>query len=152
MTVSVFDHPFLSGLLGDEEVAGFFSAKADIDAMLAFEAALAEAEAAEGVIPKEAGKAIAAALKGFAPDVAALREGTARDGLPVPSLVRQLRKRVGEPHSESVHFGATSQDVIDTSLALRMVKLLDILGERIDGVIGQLDALMTRDGGSEVMA
>jgi len=151
VTVSVFDHPFLSGLLGDEEVADFFSAKADIDAMLAFEMALAEAEAAEGVIPKEAGEAIAAALKGFTPDIADLRDGTRRDGLPVPALVKQLCKRVGEPHSESVHFGATSQDLIDTSMALRLVGLLGILGRRIDALVAELDALTARDGDIEVM-
>ena len=54
MTVSPFDHPLLSSLLGDEEAAWHFSVEADIDAMLAFERALAEAEAECGVIPHEA--------------------------------------------------------------------------------------------------
>ena len=44
MTVSPFDSPVLSALLGDEEIAAFFSVEADIRAMLAFEGALAEAQ------------------------------------------------------------------------------------------------------------
>ena len=54
MTISVFDHPILSALLGDEEVSRAFSVEADIRAMLAFEKALASAQAALGVIPAEA--------------------------------------------------------------------------------------------------
>ena len=59
MTASVFDHPILSGLLGDEEIGAHFSAAAEHSAMLRFEVALAEAEAAEGVIPGESAEAIA---------------------------------------------------------------------------------------------
>ena len=55
------------------------------------------------------------------PDRAALRSATARDGVVVPELVRQLRAAVGEPHAASLHYGATSQDVVDTSLSLRLV-------------------------------
>jgi 3-carboxy-cis,cis-muconate cycloisomerase len=51
MTISAFDHPLLGALLGDEEVAASFSLAADLAAMLAFEAALAEAQASLGLIP-----------------------------------------------------------------------------------------------------
>lgn len=152
MTVSVFDHPFLSGLLGDAEIGAYFSAEEDLKAMLGFEEALADAEAEQGLIPEAAASAIAEAVASFQPDWAKLRDGTARDGVVVPELVRQLRHAVGEPHSKHVHFGATSQDVIDTSLAIRMGRALDILERRIDEVIDALDALNARDGGIEVMA
>lgn len=152
MSVSVFDHPFLSGLLGDAEIGACFSAEEDLKAMLGFEEALADAEAEEGLIPEAAASAIAEAVASFQPDWAKLRDGTARDGVVVPELVRQLRHAVGEPHSEHVHFGATSQDVIDTSLAIRMGRALDILERRIDEVTDALDALNARDGEIEVMA
>ncbi len=73
MTFSPFDHPLLAGLLGDEEIAGYFSAEADIRAMLVFEAALAEAEAANGLIPTDASSRIAAVCATFAPDIDKLR-------------------------------------------------------------------------------
>lgn len=128
MTVSPFDHPLLSGLLGDEEAARHFSVEAEIAAMLAFERSLAEAEAACGVIPHEAEAAIVMALASFRPDTAKLRAGVARDGVAVPELVRQIKTAVGEPHGQWVHFGATSQDVIDTALMLRLKPLVEHLG------------------------
>ena len=151
MTVSPFDHPYLSGLLGDEEVASLFSAAAELEAMLAFEVALAKAEAVEGVIPAAAARAIERAAHRFAPDVARLREATARDGVVVPDLVRQLRAAVGEPHGKHVHFGATSQDVIDTGLMLRLARVLPILENRLDGLIGYLVGLSVRFEGRHLM-
>jgi 3-carboxy-cis,cis-muconate cycloisomerase len=152
LSVSPFDHPVLSALLGDEEVAACFSAEADIAEMLAFERALAEAEADEGLVPAEAAAAIAEAIAHFSPDIAGLREGTARDGVVVPELVRQLREAVGDEHGGHVHFGATSQDAIDTSLALRLKRACAILSERLGGLIAALDRLNARDGEIEVMA
>ncbi|MBX9462117.1 MAG: 3-carboxy-cis,cis-muconate cycloisomerase [Aquamicrobium sp.] len=152
MTVSPFDHPFLSGLLGDEEVVSCFSAQADIAAMLAFETALAAAEAEEGLIDSGAAAVIAAALDTFEPDMDRLRAGVARDGVVVPELVRQLRVAVGEPHASRVHFGATSQDVIDTSLAIRLKDAIDIIDARLDAVVEQLGGLEARDGAIETMA
>lgn len=151
MTVSPFDHPYLSGLLGDEEVASLFSAAAELEAMLAFEVALAKAEALEGVIPPAAAKVIETAAHRFAPDIASLREATARDGVVVPDLVRQLRAAVGAPHDGHVHFGATSQDVIDSGLMLRLARVLPILEDRLEGLIGHLDGLSVLFGERRLM-
>ncbi len=151
MSASPFDHPWLSGLLGDAELAAFLSAEADWKAMLRFETALAAAEAAEVLVPAAAAERIAAAFAGFEPDVAALNAGVARDGVVIPELVRQLRAAVGGEAAGFVHVGATSQDVIDTSLALRLKPLLGLLGQRLDAVVAALDALLERDGSIEVM-
>ncbi len=61
MSTTVFDHPILSGLLGDAEIAAHFSVAAELAAMLAFEVSLAKAEAEAGLIPQAAADAIAAA-------------------------------------------------------------------------------------------
>ena len=152
MSVSPFDHPFLSGLVGDQEIGACFSAEADVAEMLAFERALAKAEAEEGLIPPEAAQAIEAALAAFDPDVARLRDGATRDGVVVPELVKQLRAAVGEPHGKHVHFGATSQDVADTSLALRLRHVTRLLAARLEILVDALDVLEARDGAIEVMA
>jgi len=152
VTVSVFDHPLLAGLLGDDELAELFALRAELDAMLRFEAALCEAEAEEGVIPEAAAHAIRRAIEGFRPDTAKLREDTARDGLVVPGLVSQLRAAVGAEHAAHVHFGATSQDVVDTALALRLVGAMEIFRARIGRVVDALDGLEKRDGNTGVMA
>jgi len=151
MTVSPFDHPYLSGLLGDEEVTALFSAAAELEAMLAFEVALAKAEAQAEIVPAAAAEAIAAAAHRFSPDVASLRAATARDGVVVPDLVRQLRAAVGEPHARHVHFGATSQDVIDSGLMLRLARVLPILESRLETAIGHLDHLAARFGDCALM-
>lgn len=152
MSVSPFDHPYLSGLVGDDECSALFSAAADIRAMLDFEAALAAAEAEASLIPKDAAGVIAAACSGFEPEMAALRSGTARDGVVVPVLVEALRASVGEPYRSHVHFGATSQDVVDTSLALRLGRLAGIYDARLVSLIAALDRLDQRDGDLAVMA
>jgi 3-carboxy-cis,cis-muconate cycloisomerase len=61
--------------------------------------------------------------------MAALGAGARRDGVVVvvPELVRQMRAAVGAPAAASLHFGATSQDVIDTALVLRLAPVLDVL-------------------------
>ena len=147
MTVSPFDHPLLSALLGDEEASRQFSVEAEIGAILAFERALAEAEAESGVITKDAAATIVAALGTFRPDTALLRAGVARDGVMVPELVRQIRAAAGEPHGASVHFGATSQDVIDTGLMLRLKSVVEHLGLLLTETIMRLASLEECFGG-----
>jgi 3-carboxy-cis,cis-muconate cycloisomerase len=120
--------------------------------MLTFERALARAEAEEGLIPREAADSVEAALAAFDPDLDRLREGAAQDGVVVPELVKQLRAVVGEPHGKHVHFGATSQDVVDTGMALRLKRVAEVLSARLDGLVAALDALNRRDGQIEVMA
>jgi 3-carboxy-cis,cis-muconate cycloisomerase len=151
MSVSIFDHPILSRHFGDDEIASFFSIEADIAAMLTFELALAEAQALEGVISGEAAAAISEACEHFAPDFEALREGVARDGLIVPELVRELRKGVAKPHDAAVHFGVTSQDVIDTGLVLRLKSVVAALIERIEALMGAIDLLGERHGERSLM-
>ncbi|MBW6422439.1 3-carboxy-cis,cis-muconate cycloisomerase [Rhizobium sp. XQZ8] len=136
MSVSAFEHPFLSGLVGDDEAGQLFSAKAEIDAMLAFEAALAKAEAAFGIIPADAAEMISTVCKTFEPDMAGLRRGTGRDGVVIAELVKQLRSAVaaqpgGADAASHVHFGATSQDVIDTALMIRLKQASAIFVARL---------------------
>jgi 3-carboxy-cis,cis-muconate cycloisomerase len=150
MTASVFDHPILSGLLGDDEIGAHFSAATELSAMLGFEVALAEAEAAEGLIPVEAAHAIAALPEVFLADTDALKQAIGRDGVVIPDLVRQWRAALGE-HGKHLHFGATSQDAIDTGLMLRLATVLSILDQRLAAVATALDGLDTRFGANLLM-
>lgn len=152
MTISPFDHPVLSGLLGDDEIAFFFSAQSEIAAMLAFEVALAKAEAAAETIPATAANRIESAAVAFAPDIEKLRRAVAQDGVVVPEFVRQLRENVGEPDARYVHFGATSQDVIDTSLMLRLKPALAVLACRLDSLVNSMKGLGQRAGDNPLTA
>ncbi len=151
MSIFAFDHPFLSGLLGDEEIAACLSAERDIGAMLAFEAALARAEGGRNVIPAQAADRIAEICAMFVPDMALLKAATATDGVVVPEFVRQLRKAAGDAAAQYVHFGATSQDVIDTSLMIRLKTVLSVFAGRLSGILSMLDDLDGRFGKRQLM-
>ncbi len=146
MSFSPFSHPYLSGLLGDEEIAQYFTAEAELGGMIAFERALANAQAAAGIIPVAAAAKIGEACETLVPEVEALRVGTGRDGVVVPEFVKQLRAAVGPEFCEYVHFGATSQDVVDTSLILRLLQVFNLFIERLQKLDEALDALDHRFG------
>ncbi|PJR08440.1 3-carboxy-cis,cis-muconate cycloisomerase [Sinorhizobium meliloti] len=151
MSLTPFEHPFLSGLMGDAEIVPLFAAEADIAAILRFETALAEAEAECGIIPADTAQAIVSGLSGFVPAMAALAQGVASDGVVIPELVRQLRRAVGGTAADKVHFGATSQDAIDTSLVLRLKTATGILRKRLLAATAGLAAISARDGASPLM-
>ena len=119
--------------------------------MLRFEAALAEVEAALDVIPKDAGAAIAASIRTFQPPLDVLVQGARRDGLIVPSLVASLRDTVPEAYRAHVHFGATSQDVIDTGLVLRLKQALAILRRDLEMILSRLNKLSSDRGETNIM-
>lgn len=152
MTASVFEHPILAGLLGDEEVSSYFTAAAETEAMLAFETALAVAEAAEGLITQEAAAAIRERAQGFQPDFADLRAGTARDGVVMPALLRQLRQGLDREAADSLHRGATSQDAIDASMAMRLMGVSLVIDRRLARLGDQLAQWGIEAGDAEVMA
>ena len=121
-------------LLGDSEIELILGDHARAQAMVTVEIALAKVEGRLGVIPADAGAAIEAALAGYAPDLEDLARGTAAAGVPVPALVAQLRRQVGGDAATYVHWGATSQDILDTALVLQLREALALLARRLDQV------------------
>jgi 3-carboxy-cis,cis-muconate cycloisomerase len=142
----------LEMLAGDPEIGALFGDDAEVAALLRVEAALAQAEAEAGLISAAAAAAIGRALVAFKPDMAALAAGFAKDGVVVPALVRQVRAAVGAEHAEAVHFGATSQDIVDTGLMLRLAEVIAILLARLGAVEAALAELAARFGTRPVMA
>ncbi|MEM7042969.1 MAG: 3-carboxy-cis,cis-muconate cycloisomerase [Pseudomonadota bacterium] len=152
MTSSLFDHPHFKSLLGHDNVAGLFTPEAEIDAMLRFEEALALAERDAGVIPPDAAAAISEAILAFTPNHDALAAGVARDGLVVPSLIKTLRESLDEVYRSHLHFGATSQDVIDTGLMLRLRTAISVLRDDMIVLTATLDRLTDEQGDQTLMA
>jgi 3-carboxy-cis,cis-muconate cycloisomerase len=98
--------------------------------MLDFEAALARAEAAVAVIPSGAASLIAKACNADAFDVAVLGEAATKSGNLAIPLVKALTAHVEKADAEAaryVHWGATSQDVIDTASVLTLRAGIDVL-------------------------
>jgi 3-carboxy-cis,cis-muconate cycloisomerase len=110
-------------------LAALFSDESVLSAMLEFEIALARAEARHGLIPPEAANAVAAAVPGnFA--ISVLAEAAFRAGTPAIPLVKMLTDEVRKADADAarfVHWGATSQDVADTAMALLLRRAEPIL-------------------------
>lgn len=108
----------LGFLYGSNHVRDIFSARASLQAWLDVERALAEAEADVGVIPRSAAERIAQEADASKFDLAALRTEIEATDHPLVPLVRTLADRCGDEGSW-VHWGATTQDILDTALVLQ---------------------------------
>jgi len=131
----LFYAPEVQPLLADETV---------LRHMLAFEAALARAQAKQGLIPAAAAEVIDAVCGAAELDTARLRSEIALGGNAAIPLVKQLTERVRQADPEAaryVHLGATSQDVVDTATVLTIRSLLDWLDAQVGLTEAVLEAL-----------
>ncbi len=110
----------LVGLYGDEPTSDILSEETLIRSWLRVEAALATAQAEAGVIDPEDAEAISAACIPGNIDAARLWQDTRNVGYPILSLVRQIDAALPERHRGRVHYGATTQDIMDSGLALQL--------------------------------
>ncbi len=134
----------LESLFRWEAIEELFSDRARVQGMLDFEAALARAEARAGVIPAAAAAAIAAKCQIDLFDMDELARAAALAGNPAIPLVKQLTELVGKDDKKAmrfVHWGATSQDAIDTGFMLQLRRALDRIEaelERLAAALAQL--------------
>jgi 3-carboxy-cis,cis-muconate cycloisomerase len=123
--------------------------------MLDFEAALARAEAAAGIVPPDGAEAIAKACNAGSFDLAALAEAATRSGNLAIPLVKALTTEVARTDKDAaryVHWGATSQDVIDTAAMLTLRAGIDALLSDIDRAIAGFARLAQQHRKTAVVA
>ncbi|CTQ55490.1 3-carboxy-cis,cis-muconate cycloisomerase [Roseibium album] len=140
MPVSLFSSAIYSGLFADDQLVDLLDDASDIAAMVAFERALAKVQGELGVIPAEAAQRVAQKLDQVTVDPVSLKSGTQSAGIPVPALVSELRNHVGDEDGQWIHWGATSQDVMDTAQVLQTKACLDILEARLRNLVDRLEA------------
>ena len=112
------------------KVADHFTLAARLQAMLDVEAAIAEAEASLDVIPQNAAAAIRHACRADLYDAAALEDTARRTGNLAIPLVRELTQRVASTDHDAaryVHWGTTSQDIIDTAFVLQLRQAVPVI-------------------------
>ena len=134
----------LGPLFAGDATTAVFNDRARLQAMLDFEAALARAEAAAGLFPTAAADSIARACKADLFDIAVLARDTAAAGNPAIPMVKQLTALVAkqdEAAARFVHWGATSQDAIDTGLVLQMRVGIAVLEPDLHRLTAALAAL-----------
>lgn len=140
MAATLFDSALWRDLYGDAEIQPLFTDTAEIRAMLLAEGALAKVQGRLGLIPEDAAEIIARAAQTVIIDPAALAKGAAAAGVPVPALVTAFRKAMEAPEAAGwAHFGATSQDIADTGLIIRMRRALEIIDQRLEALTAALD-------------
>jgi 3-carboxy-cis,cis-muconate cycloisomerase len=142
-------------MLSSAAMRGVCDDVAYLQHMLAFEAALARAEAATGVIPASAAGPIAKACKASAFDLADLAEAATRSGNLAIPLVKALTADVARADADAaryVHWGATSQDVIDTAGTLTLRAAIDALLPDLDRAIAGFAKLARQHRNTAVVA
>jgi 3-carboxy-cis,cis-muconate cycloisomerase len=131
MTFSPSDSKIYAPLFSEPQIARIFSDEQFVRYLLDVEAALASGQGQLGVIPAEAAAAIVAGAAALSVDFALLQTGTEKAGLPIIELIRQLREVVGEEAASYVHWGATTQDIMDTALVLQIRAALAVLEQSL---------------------
>lgn len=137
----------LTPLLRTDALTAVFSDEQLVQGMLDFEAALAKAQARCGIIPHEAVEPIVAACQAQRLDFPALAAAAANAGNLAIPLVKQLTQVVKASAPEAaryVHWGATSQDAIDTGLMLQLQQALQQTESRLQRLMHVLAKQVAR--------
>ena len=130
---TVLDSVLFRDAFGTPAMREVFSDSALIGRYVEVEVALAKAEARCGVIPAEAAEAIARQANASTLDFDLLRQETDNVGYPILPLVHQLAKQCGDA-GRYVHWGATTQDIMDTAVALQLRAGLGLIEQDISAL------------------
>jgi 3-carboxy-cis,cis-muconate cycloisomerase len=138
MITNPADMTILSGLFGTDEMRGIFAEQTWLQRMLDVEAALARAEARLGIVPQAAADAITRAAKAENLSLDELAAGTRVTGYPVVALTKALERAAGKEAGGFVHWGATTQDILDTALVLQLRDALQAIRRDVRRVLRAL--------------
>lgn len=142
----------LRELFGDREMTEVFSSSVMIESWVRVESALAQTQADLGIIDRERAEAIAAVCAD--PDVVdetVLWESARNVGYPILGLVRQLDAALAPEHRGSLHLGATTQDIMDSGLALQLDSAMELVDRRLTDLGSALGARVSAES-TTVMA
>src|SRR3954466_14685531 len=123
---TVIDSALFRDSFGTAQMRALFNDRALVQRYVDAEVALARAQARTGVIPPEAAEAIARESRIARLDFDLMRRETDNVGYPILPLVHQLAAMCGEA-GRYVHWGATTQDIMDTAVSLQVRDAFDII-------------------------
>jgi 3-carboxy-cis,cis-muconate cycloisomerase len=143
------------GFLSTPEAIEAFGDAQFVAAMLRFESALARAQARAGLIPEAAAQTIADTCKVDLFDVPQIVRDSGRAGSVAIPLVAKLKENVALFNASAVqhvHFGSTSQDVIDTAMALVSKQGLRLIEADLIRAIDALFTLAEKHAATPILA
>jgi 3-carboxy-cis,cis-muconate cycloisomerase len=138
-----FDSAIFRDVFAAPAMRAAFSDEAAVRRWVDVEVALAAAEARAGVIPHEAAEAIRRGARPEAIDLARLKAETDLVGYPIVGVVHQLANQVGEA-GRYVHWGATTQDIMDTATVLQVREALALVEADLTAIDAALAGLTGR--------
>ncbi|WP_410668020.1 adenylosuccinate lyase family protein [Amycolatopsis sp. cmx-4-68] len=131
MNSTVFDSSLFRDLFGTPEMRAVFDDDAYVDTVVRVEVELARAQARIGVIPGWAADAIAASCDPARLDRERLRVATGTVGYPILPIITQLAEQCGDAGGY-LHWGATTQDIMDTTTVLQCAEGLALISDALD--------------------
>ena len=137
------DSAIFGPLFSDAEISVLLTDEAFVRALVDVEKALARAEARVGVIAANCAEAIGKTSADKI-DLTALTKGTASSGFPIIALVQELRKQVSAEAAPFIHWGATTQDIMDTACVLQLRSAVNLIRIRLGEIARHLSALADR--------
>ncbi|MFE2041452.1 adenylosuccinate lyase [Streptomyces sp. NPDC059477] len=140
----LMDSRILGGLFASDAMRAVFSDRAMVQSWLDAEAALAGAQADLGVVPRAAAERIAECAVAERFDLEVIGAEIERTAHPLVPLVRRLAEAAGPEWGAYVHYGATTQDITDTGLALQLHRAVDLVEERLRELMRVLAGLAER--------
>jgi len=141
-----------SQYLSDPQMEVIVSDEALIKRMLQFETSLATAQALLGLIPEKAAAEIKEVLGGISLNPGDLAAGSLQNGIPVVTLLELVKKNLSADTKKHLHYGSTSQDVVDTGQVLMFNEAIDLIESRINSLTQQLSKLIDSYGDTPCMA
>lgn len=139
MTGSLFDSQMFAKLFPTGEVGRLFTDTAEVRSMMIVEGTLAKVQGEMGIIPEISANAIHRASLELQIDPSGLAASIGKNGVSVPGLVAAFRELMQAPeHAQYLHWGATSQDIIDTAQALRLRQMLSLMEGQLGSILKRL--------------
>lgn len=133
-----FQSGTLNELYTDDRVAGIFSGQQQLATWLRVEGALARAQGGVGVIPKSAADEISAVIEAGSFDLGEYCTLAKAMLHPIMPVIDMLQRRCSRETAEYVHWGATTQDIIDTAMVLQMIEAHIVIRDRLHQVARSL--------------
>jgi len=140
MPVSILESRIFKDMFGSERMRAVFDDEATLRRYTEVEIALAKVQGELGVIPRQAAEAIATRADASQLDYDLLKRETEIVGYPILPLVHQLARICG-PEGEFLHWGATTQDIMDTATVLQVREALQIIEADLAALDDILDAM-----------
>jgi 3-carboxy-cis,cis-muconate cycloisomerase len=141
MPVSILDSRIFSNLFGTASIRAIFSDASYASYLISVETALARAQSHLGVIPAGVGAVLTQACDAAKLDLVRLGEETEIVGYPILPLIRQLGEMCPAEEGKYIHWGATTQDIMDMATVLQIDAGLGVVSRELESLEETLIAL-----------